>query len=106
MLFILEKFIVCKKCLDNYASYDDFYFFHINFDTITLDLTRKININNDYDEDYFESFDEDNDELYINNLEKSIRSIRDNVMGESFKSLKLSIFKNIDDEPEIGGEFT
>ena len=85
MLFILEKFIVCKKCLDNYASYDDFYFFHINFDTITLDLTRKININNDYDEDYFESFDEDNDELYINNLEKSIRSIRDNVMGESFK---------------------
>ena len=52
MLFILEKFIICKKCLNNYASYDDFYFFQINFDTFTLDLTRKIEVDiNIYDDD-------------------------------------------------------
>ncbi len=84
MLFILEKFIVCKKCLDNYSSYDDFYFFQINFDNITLDLSRKIQVEN-FDNDYNESFDEDNDEIYVNNIEKAIRCVRDNIYRENYK---------------------
>ncbi len=94
MFFILEKFIICKKCLNNYASYDDFYFFQINFDTFTLDLTRKIEVDlNLYDDDEG-LFDEDNEEFYITNIENSVRSIRENVFREDNKMNEDTEFFN------------
>ena len=89
MFFILEKFIICKKCLDNYSSYDDYYLIQINFGSITLDLTRNIESNN-YNNDDKKADDEDEpDNVYMNRIENSIRIIRENILKE-YKSININ----------------
>lgn len=78
MLFILTKFIYCKKCIENYKAYDDFYYLNIKAENIELKLTRNIKVN-------FDANGTNEEDLYVNDLEKGVRCARAKFLNEASK---------------------
>ena len=74
MIFILNKYILCKECIDNYKSYDDYFSFNININALTVNIIRDIPFT--YDDDYTQNELYNYEDEYLNELECAVRCAR------------------------------